>query len=384
MIPLERSIVWDDGVTEKIVVDENAIVRINSIQRNLFGMCISHRTPSGENVTGSNELAFYDKILTTLESRGVRLVQFELNPGVAVVNYTQILDMCRRHHMFVLALIAAWWFIPKTLSEPNFKISTSHGTVSNFFSNCCALLDKYPNVFSISADNEIDLRRSNVNGTCTYSAEAARDYMALITDVIRNYPWSRGCPVITTKIVTLPVSDTFRSVCRAYFLPMVDVLGLDTYPDTPAIETSTLSQMRSWANNQGYPSSRAFWQTEYSACQGGIEYKFTPAFLTVAIAGGSPINIAFGSFDKVTEIGFFNDDASPKTSLVNIFAQLPAIQGLDIPTDPLPEPDLSPVEDQPSGNPPQESTGKTASIGPLALFILFGVVLSKFFGRKKN
>lgn len=321
-----RVVTWNDGSTEDVEIS-NGILYLNGVQRDLVGCCIQNRTPYGQNVAGTSELAYYDTVLTWLEAQGFRTVQVEMNPGTAIANYAQIFNLCKAHKMLVNALIAAWWFLPLDLDPPNFYISSSQGYVADWFANCCAFLNNYSNVFAVSADNEIDLKHKNLYGTPDYTPEAARDYMTLITGVIRNFNWTNR-PVITTKLVTLPVNDSFRSKVRNYFIPLCDILSFDTYPDTAAIETSTLSLLRNSLTANGYPSDRAIWQGEFNAHQGGIEYYFTPEFLFAAVQGRSVINYLFTSYYTSGDPrGFFNDDGSPKESIQAVALELPAIQG---------------------------------------------------------
>lgn len=330
---VNRNITWNDGTQEQVSIDENAVLRINGVQTNLVGVCFNRKIPSGTTAT-----AFYTKLLDWMQSKGFRTVQYELNPGYSMASNATFFDLCKQRKMLVTPLLSTWWFMPVNLTPANFAISTSYPYVQDFFTQACAFLNNYSNVITVFADNEVDLSAksnggiSNSKGAIAYTATAARDYMAFITPIIKNFNWTNGRPAVSTKVVTLPVTQAFQTACRNYFLPYVDFISLDTYADTAYGASysvqAALSQMRTSLTANGYPASKMMWQGEFSAHQGGVESAFTPDFLKAAVAGGSLVNDMFTSYESTgNPMGFFNDDGTPKQSMINVAAELSNIQG---------------------------------------------------------
>ena len=140
---LDKVITWSDGSTEHVQIGKDGFFILNGIQKQLVGIDLSvYDMPVGEGGQFwlPENLAVYNKILTYLQSAGVRVVHLEMKyiywwlPSISkevdfpsecpeeATAYKTLLDLLYQHKMLVIpGLYGKWQPGFDNLQDPNFQ-----------------------------------------------------------------------------------------------------------------------------------------------------------------------------------------------------------------------------------------------------------------------
>ena len=325
----DRAITWADGTTEHVQIDTSGFFYLSGVQKKLVGITLDTVNPNCSvsaqkyDFYRPENLAFFDKQLSYLNSRGVRIIRLAIsstylsNHDDDLAAYQALLNLVSKYKMLVIAHIDMKYCTGFNCQNmPSFPIQYTDDTLDTWLKRVLPIWATYTNVVAVNCDNELDYPLPGM----TYTATNVTAYMTYLTGLVKSY--MPGC--ITTQNL---IGDNSEPAIKAAVLAAVDFPSFDTYHKDAATIESTLSKYLPeagitgnwWCQEVGYNSDSPNYINNMNLV--------TPDFVDAAFKSGASAALLWWSVDPSTDNNqYFDWNGNPKTSLQAITQDLPQLQ----------------------------------------------------------
>ncbi|HEX76467.1 MAG TPA: hypothetical protein G4O12_07840 [Dehalococcoidia bacterium] len=334
---LDRLIEWPDGSTEHIQIDKDGFFHLDGQKKRLVGMVMSACSPDSPhpwNFWEAENLAYFDRQLTYLESAGVRLIRATFlygydhwrNEEGEATAYKAYLDLFYKHKMLVIMGLHPK-YIPGfgSLETPDFEISAGD-TLGKWAVRLTAVVNLYPNIVAINVDNELDHKlkagaNKYVTEDQTYTAAEVNAYLTFLIDIFRQ----KVNALITHNLMDNQVEPEIKRTC----LNLIDIPSVDSYRVSPQSLDKNLATYLPWLGVSG-----GWWCLELGYGTEGIDGRWlvdinriTPEYIDVVFAhGGAIAMLWWASHDLHPNWAYFDNSGNAKPSLIAIAQEIPRLQ----------------------------------------------------------
>ncbi len=332
----DKIIEWSDGSAEHVRIDNNGFFEVDGVKKKLVGMFLYPWLPYGktyEQFYLPENLAVIDRVLSYLESVGIRLIRIDLCyvRRSVITNeqeeaaYKAWLDLIYKHKMLLIPSFTAKGR-PNfgNLENPDFAITYDgvNDSLGDWASRWASIVINYPNIVAIGAENELDYKmRAEKHPWLpedqNYTPSAVKDYL----DYLRSKFNKIGVPV-THNLMMNNVEPEIKQTC----LNSIDVPSFDCYePSADQISSrsaevlSRLGVNRNWWCLELNNNDRSNWQISTSG--------FNTDYIEAVFEQGATVATLFCSFDLNNPLrGFFDDHGDPKPQLVDVAQNIERLQ----------------------------------------------------------
>ncbi len=333
---LNKVVEWPDGTKERVQIDRDNYFIVDGTKKRLVGMYLYPWLPYGkkyEQFYLPKNLAYADRILTYLQSIGIRLIRTDLcyvRRSVKTIEqekaaYKAWLDLIYKHKMFLIpGLHAKSKSNFGNLESPDFTITYDkvNDSLGDWASRWANVVSKYPNVVAVIADNELDnkLRAENhswILENQMYTPPAVENHL----DYLRNKLRKIDVPV-THNLMMNNVEPQIKQAC----LNSIDIPSFDCYePSADQISSksaevlSMLSVNRNWWCLELNNNDRNNWQISTSG--------FNTDYIEAVFEQGATVAVLFNSFDSLEpQRSFFDNKGVPKQQLIDVAQNIYRLQ----------------------------------------------------------
>jgi hypothetical protein len=318
-----KTILWPDGTSELVQLGYDGFFTLNGARRRLIGFCLGTGALNGELWSPEN-IALMDKEYAYLQRYGVRLIHLNLGWGFWVwpKDYPEriraVLDVAYNHKMLVFVLL-------NDHNGDGFDCSIDREivtgrTYSQWFDDFWSIAGVYPNIVTISLENEIDADNR-------FTAEQIQPYMTWLCNMIKN---ETRLPV-NTKLV--PYFGSMEGNERKkVILNVTDVPCVDPYASTVEYMNSRCSNWVSFLTENG-KRDIGWWvgETNKATKEGpGWEVdapNYTIDYLEAVFNNGASIAMLYVmNYPSKPTWAFFDANGDPIPALQNMAPEFEVLQ----------------------------------------------------------